>query len=445
VIACAGRGNYPIKFNGTLFCVGKPDDPDYRICGPGFWWQNTRFPYYTMCPSGDFEMMKPLFKMYVTDLFEFWRYRTRRHTWHEGIYIPECILFWGDCFNCVYGWTPFEERGKDKLHENSLPPFAPDIGRPLHQKRGKDKLQECPGHKYEWVSTLELVYLTLDLYDYTLDRKVLDEIAVPLAEEAFKFFSQHYKKDENGKLVMYPSQACETWRDCTNPMPEVAGLHAIAKRLLALDKELTTSEQRARWKTMQQMLPPIPLREIDGVKMLAPAEKFAILENRESPELYAVFPFRVITAANDTHGWGKAAFDARGFKQCINSWSQHSINAAYLGVTDEAASMLRRRIHSRAGGRRFPVWYHCSVNEVPDGDNGGTTNITVQSMLMQVDGKKIYLLPAWPKNWNVNFRLHAPAKTVIDCQYQDGKIQQLDVTPKSRRKDIIIVPQKDVA
>ena len=66
--------------------------------------------------------------------------------------------------------------------------------------------------------------------------------------------------------------------------------------------------------------------------------------------------------------------------------------------------------------------------------------ITLQSMLMQVDGKKIYLLPAWPKDWSVDFRLHAPRKTVIDCQYRDGKIQQLNVTPESRRKDIIIVP-----
>ena len=63
-------------------------------------------------------------------------------------------------------------------------------------------------------------------------------------------------------------------------------------------------------------------------------------------------------------------------------------------------------------------------------------------MLMQVDGKKIYLLPAWPKDWDVNFCMHAPAKTVIDCRYQDGTIQQLDVTPASRRKDIIIVPQE---
>ena len=114
-------------------------------------------------------------------------------------------------------------------------------------------------------------------------------------------------------------------------------------------------------------------------------------------------------------------------------------------MTDEAVALLKRRYRGGGRHRRFPVWYHCSVNEVPDQDNAGATVITIQSMLMQVDGEKIYLLPAWPKNWSVNFRLHAPRRTVIDCQYQDGKIRQLNVTPESRRKDIIIAAQKDAA
>ena len=27
-------------------------------------------------------------------------------------------------------------------------------------------------------------------------------------------------------------------------------------------------------------------------------------------------------------------------------------------------------------------------------------------MLLQVVGRKIYLFPAWPKTWDVNFKLH---------------------------------------
>ena len=65
--ACVGRGKYPIKFNGSLFTVPhaarKLEDADFRLWGPGYWWQNTRLPYFPMCAAGDFEMMDPLFNM----------------------------------------------------------------------------------------------------------------------------------------------------------------------------------------------------------------------------------------------------------------------------------------------------------------------------------------------------------------------------------------------
>ena len=59
-------------------------------------------------------------------------------------------------------------------------------------------------------------------------------------------------------------------------------------------------------------------------------------------------------------------------------------------------------------------------------------------MLMQTDGKKIYLLPSWPKDWDVDFKLHAPYKTVIEGKVRDGEVKELKVTPKSRLSDVKI-------
>ena len=63
-----------------------------------------------------------------------------------------------------------------------------------------------------------------------------------------------------------------------------------------------------------------------------------------------------------------------------------------------------------------------------------------QAMLLQADpySKKIYLLPAWPKDWDVEFKLYAPYKTVIKGSYKNGKIEKLQVIPQSRRKDIVL-------
>ena len=61
-----------------------------------------------------------------------------------------------------------------------------------------------------------------------------------------------------------------------------------------------------------------------------------------------------------------------------------------------------------------------------------------QAMLFQTDGQKLFLLPAWPRDWNVEFKLHAPLQTVVEGVYRDGKLVQLRVTPASRRADLSI-------
>jgi hypothetical protein len=47
-------------------------------------------------------------------------------------------------------------------------------------------------------------------------------------------------------------------------------------------------------------------------------------------------------------------------------------------------------------------------------------------------------LPAWPKNWDVEFKLYAPRNTVVECRYKNGTIEHLKVMPESRQKDVIL-------
>ena len=78
--ACSSRGEFPIKFNGSIFNVDGPNpwapkgtDPtdklkwvtaDFRCWGGQYWFQNTRAMYWPMLASGDFDLMLPLFRMY---------------------------------------------------------------------------------------------------------------------------------------------------------------------------------------------------------------------------------------------------------------------------------------------------------------------------------------------------------------------------------------------
>jgi len=357
VTACAGRGRYPIKFNGSLFTVpakGGPGNADYRRWGPGYWWQNTRLPYYPMCAAGDFDLIEPLVRMYARDLMPLFKHRTRRYLNHDGAYIPECIYFWGDMFTETYGWQPADQR--------------------------QDKLQASGWHKWEWVSGLELAGLLLDYYEYTEDAKFLNGTALPVAREILTFFDEHYKTGPDGKLFMHPSQSLETWWDCVDPMPEIAGLHALAARLLALPESATTASQRAFWRQLQAKLPDLPtLRTDDGKTMLAPARSFKDKRNIENPELYAVFPFRLVAAGKPHLEWGIEALNRRTDRGPLG-WRQEDVFMAYLGLADQAREYVVKRARSKHAESRFPAFWGPNYDWVPD-QNG-----TVQAPALAARG-----------------------------------------------------------
>jgi hypothetical protein len=58
---------------------------------------------------------------------------------------------------------------------------------------------------------------------------------------------------------------------------------------------------------------------------------------------------------------------------------------------------------------------------------------------MQCDGKRILLLPAWPKDWSADFKLHAPYQIAVQGHVENARLTTLRVTPKSRSKDVVVV------
>jgi hypothetical protein len=65
--------------------------------------------------------------------------------------------------------------------------------------------------------------------------------------------------------------------------------------------------------------------------------------------------------------------------------------------------------------------------------------IGLQEMLLQTPGRKILVAPAWPSDWDCDFKLHAPYRTVVQGSIRDGKVVSVHVTPASRRQDMEIV------
>ena len=111
------------------------------------------------------------------------------------------------------------------------------------------------------------------------------------------------------------------------------------------------------------------------------------------------------------------------------------MEAALLGLTDEARKAVIAEFTSY-GGQHFRWFWSKNSDWIPDMDNGGGGMMTLQLMLLQCDGNRIEILPAWPDDWTADFKLHAPGNTTVSGHVEHGKASNLSVQPKNRTTDI---------
>ena len=117
---------------------------------------------------------------------------------------------------------------------------------------------------------------------------------------------------------------------------------------------------------------------------------------------------------------------------------QHAINAALeVELQPTPTHTKRRKIPWSLERACFSSQNNDSI---PDRDNGDFGMSTLQLMLMQCDRKRIQLLPAWPRDWTVDFKLHAPYKTTVEGHAKDGKVIDIKVVPADGLKDVIVIP-----
>jgi hypothetical protein len=159
--------------------------------------------------------------------------------------------------------------------------------------------------------------------------------------------------------------------------------------------------------------------------------------NIECPELYAVFPFRLIALDKPNLDWGIEALKHRRDRGPFG-WRQEDLFMAWLGLADQARDYVVQRARRKHAASRFPAFWGPNYDWTPDQCHGGVLCATLQAMLLQTDGKRIFLMPAWPKDWNADFKLHAPYQTVLEGRVRDGKVVDLNVTPAARRADVVL-------
>lgn len=428
-LACNAYGSYPTKFNGGLFTTD-PEyinksfnySPDFRKWGGGsFTAQNQRLVYWPMLKSGDFDMMKSQFDFY-NNMLNNAELRSMHYWGHQGACFTEQIENFGLPVGFEYSWKRPED-------------FDPGV-------------QYNAWIEYQWDTVLEFCMMIIDTYFYngTNISKYL-----PLIESCLKFYDEHYQYlslkrtpkalDAQGKLVLYPSTALETYKMSTNPITTVTALKCVSQAMLDLPKEYLTKEQREYIESFRKRIPDdIYYRVQNGKKTFSPAKSWERINNTEFPQLYTVFPWGI-------HGIGKEELDiARNTwyygndvpqQKGVISWQQNAIFCAKLGLKKEAAELTIQKM--KDSGRRFPTWWGPGYDWTPDHNWGGSGMIGLQEMIMQCDGNNIYIGAGLPDDWNVKFKLCAPQNTIVEGHISKGKVINLIVTPEYRKKDVIFM------
>ncbi|MEI8235368.1 MAG: DUF5703 domain-containing protein [Verrucomicrobiota bacterium] len=443
MLAANRSGRMPTLFNGGSFICEA--DADARLWGwAGFTAQNQRLVYWPMLKTGDADLLRVGLDFYASrhGLAKAWA----EHFWKiDGAVYTEDIDIFG------------------------LPVYYSHDG---HTNPG------CL--RYHYTSGMEFALMMLETGLYTGEdiRRY-----VPIANGMLHFFDQFYRRqrknstgqelDKDGRLVLFPGSGLETYQGTTNDSATMAGLMALSDALLALPESQVSTADRAFWKEFRSRLAPIATRSCSGHPCISPAASWAHERpdfNMELPQLYPVFPFHIygvglpdLELARNTwlYGYTDAAKQKGHF-----CWYQGGIFTTCLGLTDEAREyVLARFLHPRwpepgvKDGKpdrrklniwtphwydpawklpRYPAFWDCmGFCQRPDMDHGGAGMIQLQEMLMQTPGRQIILFPAWPKDWDVDFKLCAPEQTTVECRFKNGKVEKLVVTPASRQADVV--------
>lgn len=426
-LGCNANSKWPTKFNGGLFTFDPVlvdsqynFSPDFRLWGGGTMTaQNQRLVYYALLKSGDIDLMKSQFDFYLRILKNA-TLRSNIYWQHEGACFTEQI----------------ENFGLPNITEYN-------VKRPAYFDKG---MEYNAWLEYTWETVLEFCQMILDARLYSNENI---KPYLPLIESCLTFYDAHYRYlaerrsakpwNEKGQYVFYPSSAAESYKMTYNSTTVISALKVILSEIVNLPDDYLDTNRKNKWKEMLQRIPDVPLRRIDGRTVLAPAENWERIQNTESPQMYPLFPWGI-------YGIGKPHLETALHTYRLDSqvvktksavgWRQHNIFAARLGLTDEAKQLTEGKFSNSR--HRFPTFWGPGFDWTPDHNWGGSAMIGLQEMLLQVDDKKIYLLPAWPKDWDGQFKLHAPYNTTLQGTIQNGKVQHLIVSPTERLKDILV-------
>ncbi|MBM3500723.1 MAG: hypothetical protein FJX74_18855 [Armatimonadetes bacterium] len=408
--------------------------------------------FYGAMRTGNWEPLRNLAGFYQQNL-PYYREVARRTHGHGGARIPM--------------WT------KPDVLTPAAAPDQPPTGVPKSAYNGDNP-----------AGALWMLALLCDMVDITGEGTFADETLRPLATDLVEFIRQRYPQRENGRVVIAPCNAGETWQGVRDPAEMVCALrHALprlisvgrARRwegaLLAAWEELLAATPEVPRGRLQYGGPDVPPVILPG-DQLVPAADMSACEsyvlpwsqgkphyqlNAQHTELYAIWPGKLVLRSEADRDSALRSYEDRLFQHLSDGWNLDVVFAACLGLRDEVARWgdehFARTFVLPCGLARETASTNPEAPGMPESPSMqgmGTGVLPVLEMLLQDHPDEIVILPCWPEDVPVSLALYSPYAGRVEVRYQPGESLRVGLarrlhvsSPLEKRTPLRVVTASD--
>jgi hypothetical protein len=274
---------------------------------------------------------------------------------------------------------------------------------------------------------------------YTNDSAFLRDTAYPYMRETAKFMAAKLSYDANAKqYYMANSNAHETYWGVKNAITDLAAVRSLFPQAIQASKALNLDASlRQRWQGILDSLVPYKTEPYNGgTRYLAYDPPAVNQSNGENITCELMWPYSVTGVGKPDYQTAVNSFNSRP-NAYSNVWSPDAIQAARIGLGDEAFNGMKRMLAS----------YQSYPNGFTNNTNGvfefiGVHPLAMNESLLHSYDDTIRVFPALPNNATLvtKFTLLARDGFLVSSEREAGEIKYVGIKSLYGLKAAVVNP-----
>lgn len=477
VMAASSRGRFPAKFNGMLWNTAG----DLRTWGAQHWYANTSCHYEALFTANRMELLDPLFAMY-SGMYENCATAARQQWGSKGIYIPETSYFDGlaklpddiaaemrDLYLLRKPWEQRSQRFQEYAQTRHPHSSRWNWIQNGSWKDGRYVITDRGAGPYGAVnhifgSTAKIAYYYWRRYEFTQDREWLAARAYPMLEGTVEFYRNYpnLRKGADGKHHIHNVNSNESVMGAQDTDEDLSAMRGVTAALLRAAQILNRDADRQPvWREFLENLAPLPTSDDAAalkpdnyqgprvfVRGLKPSIRGAgLLPDGNSLPMWlfdlchvGTSDRRALETANNTFSYNYR--NGIGPNNNVSVLSKWAIAGTSLGRVEATRYLIPAQIEARAPERGTAyknggvLANRMTLREGPqalDVQRLGRASEALHMALVQSnppmpgEDPVITLFPAWPQEWDAQYRLAARGGFLVNARYRGGRVESVEL------------------